>query len=145
VKRCQVYARRGELLVVAQARVGTGLWISWPPFTKVPQDSPEIGPLVLATLDKTAYDVPAPNFRTDPAPITPVLALAGVKTWSRFVKGTELVGVELDDGQLSLVPMVNRGAAEGFDFPAPERIVLTTDLDRATVGQLIKDLFATLV
>lgn len=142
MKSCQVYARRGQLFVVAQARVGNGLWISWPPFTKVPQDSPEIGPLVLATLDQTAYDIPAPNFRTDPAPITPVLQLAGVKSWGTFVKGTDLVGVELDGGQLSLLPMVNRGAREGFDYPAPEQVVRTTDLDPAAVGRLIKDLFA---
>ncbi|PWK83751.1 hypothetical protein C8D88_110207 [Lentzea atacamensis] len=128
---------------MAQARTGTGLWISWPPFTKVPLDAPaeDIGALVLSALDKTTYDVPAPNFRTDPMPITPVLALAGVKTWGAFVKGTELVGAELDDGRLSLVPMVNRGSRRGFDHPDAEQIVRAAEFDPATIGQLLKDLF----
>lgn len=142
MKRCQVYARRGDLFVVAQAMVGTGLWISWPPFTRVPRDSAEVGPLVLATLEKTAYDIPAPNLRTDPAPITPIYQLAGVKSWGTFVKGAELVGVELDGGRLSLTPMVNLGSRQGFGFPDPGQVVHAEELDAATVGRLITDLLA---
>ncbi|MEV6237716.1 hypothetical protein [Lentzea sp. NPDC051838] len=141
MKSCQVYARRGDLFVVPQARTADGFWISWPPFAKVPQDSPDVGALVLAALDATAHDVPTPNFRTEPMPITPVLALAGVKSWATFVKGAELVAVDLDDGRLSLSPMVNGGSREGFSYPAAERVVRTTEVDADTIGQLLKDLW----
>lgn len=143
MKSCQVYARGNEFFVVGQARTVPGFWISWPPFTKVPQDAPELGALVLAVLDATAYNVPAPNFRTEPSPLTPVYGLAGVKSWRAFVKGAELVGIELADEQLSLTPMMNMGSREGFGYPEPERIVRTSEADPVAIGQLIKDLFAT--
>lgn len=142
MKCCDVYARRGDFLVNAKARTIPGFWIAWPPFTRVPRDSPELGAVVLAALDATEYDVAAPNFRTEPLPITPMLSVAGVRSWRKFVQGTELVAVDLADGQLSLTPMVNMGSKEGFGYPEPERIVRTTTVDPGAVGQLIKDLLA---
>lgn len=43
----------------------------------------------------------------------PVLREAGVRSWSSFVNGTTSVSVTLDDHDLTIIPLRNRGS-EGF-------------------------------
>ncbi len=73
----------------------------------------KLGALIGQALEVSKSDVPHPT--SWKGLFDPVLQLAGVKSWSTFVKSAKCVEVELDEDGIWLIPMRNLGANGGFD------------------------------
>jgi hypothetical protein len=111
------YRRRDGWYVQSNSKTTVGVYISSPPFLKVPlnPDAAELGRAVLAALMGLRTDVPHP---TEFANSSPALKLAGVKSWTAFERGATHVGLHADDKSLSFCPSRSAGPRSGFLYGA---------------------------
>jgi hypothetical protein len=114
--RCAtVYQRKGDLLLHAMSMTTDGLWILTEPVVRLATDVEDevLGRAVRAVLEHSRSGVSHPtDFR---AVTEPLLRAAGVKSSSTFAKSSVSVEVaETESRVLELVPMENKGPADGF-------------------------------
>src|SRR5262245_73072 len=113
MKVATVYQRKGSLYLHASSRTTDGVWMASAPFLCVAPASSagEIATAVRQSVACSSEDVPHPS-RWDGL-LQPLYALAGVKTWSGFVKGAACGNVEADEDDWCLVPYKNGGSRGG--------------------------------
>ena len=68
---------------------------------------------------------------------SPVLEMAGVKSWAKFVMGASLVGIEMEDGTITFMPHRNEGAKEGFGRLEGQAIKLPADATCEQIGDAV--------
>lgn len=113
MKRISVYLRNGGLFVHPQAHTRNGLWIlEKPVFTLVAgATESEKESLCLRALSLSRRDV------RDPEPSenisTPLLEVAGVRSWRTFMKGVKLCEVEETGSEFVFLPYKTVGS--GFE------------------------------
>lgn len=114
MKRVVAYQRKTQVIVFAQSQTTAGVWImDGAAYAADISDVGQIGALIDQALEVSKIDVPHPT--SWKGLFDPVLKLAGVKSWSTFVKSARCVEVELDEDGIWLVPTRNLGAEGGFD------------------------------
>ena len=114
MKRVIAYQRKAQVIVFAQSQTTAGVWImDGAAYAAEIGDVSQIGILIDQALEVSKVDVPHPT--SWKGLFDPVLKLAGVKSWSTFVKSAKCVEVELDEDGIWLIPTRNLGADGGFD------------------------------
>lgn len=127
MKLASVYHYKGKLLVLAMSKTTDGVWIGWEPRLAVAEDADPraIGQAIVAALDGSLLNVPHPtNWK---AVLSPLLALAGVKSWAAFAKFAAYVGVTERDGDICLMPTRNLGPTRGFENIQSGQVFTTRD------------------
>jgi hypothetical protein len=140
---CEVHRRGTVILVTAMSRTVDGFWVVTPPHRRLDASSSagEVGEAVAEALAGSQDGVPNPPVRGGPLPIQPLLDLAGVKSWSTFVKGTVLARVEQERRSITITPLRNLGARDGFaelDDPLTLRPGDTVELGSQVLAALDK-------
>jgi hypothetical protein len=141
MRLAMVYERKGNVLVHATSQTDQGVWVIDGTCVKVPVSDTDsaIGVVVLHALEESKT-VPHPKmWRKDL--FDPVLQAAGVKSWETFVRFTKGVEVEMDGSRVTLLPLRNMGAEEGFVPIENIRRVVETP-DPAVLGSAVKDMLA---
>lgn len=114
MKAATIYERNGKLYVHSSSKTTAGVWvINAPVVTARKENVGEIGRSIRACLAASREDVPHPKSFTNL--FDPMLTLAGVKSFSTFVKSAKCVEVEtVNDETVMLIPTRNEGAEDGF-------------------------------
>jgi len=68
--------------------------------------------------------------------VTPLLELAGVKSWTAFVQSSSCVELALDGDTVTLTPARNLGAADGFE--ADTARISTAKANPEALGRAIR-------
>lgn len=110
-----VYLRGADLIIHAQNRSYNNCgWNSEPVVkTNVALSPSEIGALVRSVLQASRWDAEAPDpDRQD----NPILKAAGVRSWRQLERESRLVGIALQNEQISVCPYraTRPGEGEGF-------------------------------
>ncbi|MCB9787674.1 MAG: hypothetical protein H6744_13410 [Deltaproteobacteria bacterium] len=136
MKICEVYERRGRMLVQASSQTDQGVWILQGDVHALPSDctDEELGSVVLAALAQSSR-VPHP---TSWGGLTAaLLAAAGVKSWKTFAKTAKNVSVELDQSG-TIKPSRNLGPVDGFEPLPGQELAVPSDASAATWGRAVR-------
>jgi hypothetical protein len=112
-----VYERGEHVYVTSESQTLDEFWIASPPFIvreSADLDDEELARLVLAALAESEQRVPTPPAATNP--LSPVLRLAGVKSFAEFMRGAKAVRASAVDLEIEITPMRNAGARGGFEL-----------------------------
>jgi hypothetical protein len=122
MKAAVAYKKANAFYLHSSSKTTAGVWIATDPFLKVELDSPPSakGEALITALNASQEATPHPTNWT--GLIAPLLELAGVKSWSTFMKHAKCLNVEVEEKRLMLVPNRNLGSKEGFE-PVPEMAV----------------------
>jgi hypothetical protein len=126
----------------SDSRTTDGVWVATEPFLKLaPDASPaSIGKTVLSVLEASQTDVPHPKDWN--AVYYPIPEMAGVKSWTTFMKGSMLLTIEADGGVLVITPTKNLGPKEGH-VPFENRVLRLPEISAPDViGAAIQDAIA---
>jgi hypothetical protein len=140
MKSATVYKRKGKFLFQSESKTTEGVWIGHEPNIIMETDSPtkEIGEALLKVINSSKIGVPHPtdwkSFEKNN--VLPFIQLAGIKSWSSFIKGTLSCSVEEDSGMIVIIPSINHGK-EGFE-PSPEKeIKISSESSVEEIGKAI--------
>jgi hypothetical protein len=111
-----LYKRRGKLIIGAQGRTTAGVLIGFEPPLSIDDtvDASSLGRALRDVLKRSRSPVPHPRPEEWPAITNAFLRIAGVKSWSTFVRGSLLTTVEWDGSAIVFQPHENRGARDAF-------------------------------
>jgi hypothetical protein len=131
-----IYWREGRYFVHPSSRTDAGVWILSEPVRALDATvgDAELGRSIVAALDASRTDGAHP--RSFSGLSAPILAVAGLTSWSVFAKGARLVIVERENGTVSIVPNVNLGA-KGFEPLSALRITLEA-CGESQLGQAVR-------
>lgn len=119
-KLAGLYLRKDDIYGCAYSQTTTWAWIGTAPYLKLSSKaSPaEKARMIRELLAGSRTGIPHPTeFGGLGAPL---LALAGVKSWSAFEKATKSLHVEATETDIRFLPYVARRKPRGF-FPIPEK------------------------
>jgi hypothetical protein len=140
MKSAKAYRRDGKWYIHSDCQTTAGVWIASAPYLASDNDPSALGGAILRALEASAIGVPHP---TDWGNIfSPVLDLAGVKSWATFVKGASLVGIEANGPKIVLTPHHNQGPKEGFDPLENQHIQIPAEASVSDLGQAALNVFA---
>lgn len=137
MKVCEVFERKGKLLVQTSSRTSLGVWVLDGDVAVLAAGVPpdEIGSTVLRALARSSV-VPHPTSWDHLT--TGLLSAAGVRSWRTFSKGTRSVSVELDN-EVVVTPSRNLGAVDGFEPLSNLAIRLSADAPVEQLGRTVRD------
>lgn len=117
-----VYCRYGILFTESSSKTTAGVWIGTSPLCKIEPGSTQsiIGEAAVKALNASQEGVPHPTNWN--GLLTPLLELAGVKSWATFMRNAKCLTLEAEGGRLKIIPQRNLGPKEGYES-LPERIV----------------------
>ena len=133
MKSAKAYRRNGKWFVHSDCQTTAGVWIASAPYVASEDDPATLGNAILEALEASAIEVPHPTSWGNI--FSPVLDLAKVKSWTTFVKGASLVGVEANGPTIILTPHCNQGSEDGFDPLENQRTQLPIEANSRDVGQ----------
>jgi len=100
------------------AETTSGVWIArGPVYIALLSSINEIGDNIRASLTHSVRGVSHPSKDDWKAIQRPMLEAVGVKSWSALAKGAKAVGIECDDGVVTLTPSCNYEKQGGLDLP----------------------------
>lgn len=136
-KLAAIYERKGRLFVMASHKTKAGFWIDDKRVSCLGEPTPdELGDAIEQALDRSqeGVPIPPPNARID----KPLLAAAGVGSWSTFMKLAQHVSVYSDGSLLKVTPYRNLGNKGGFE-PEPD-LAFPIANSASALGQIVADL-----
>jgi hypothetical protein len=136
-----VYLRRGVLLVSSESYLGCGgggaVTNGWVMTGAADMDDVALGAAVRAALVATKCNVPMPDFSRPLPARQKVLAAVGVSGERQLGNGSTLVGVQLKDEVVELLPTRNDGAG-GFSHLPELAEQIEADVDDTALGRRIR-------
>lgn len=131
-----VYSRRGGGFISPESRTVDGFWIATPPFERLDLECEdhERGETVLRALKASRQDVATPPRSAQL--LEPMFELAGVRSFSSFMKEAKAVRLKSDGLLVTATSMRNGGARAGFQFLQDE--VDTVPAEPGEVGALLR-------
>jgi hypothetical protein len=138
MRLAKLYLRTKDLLINAQSQTTTGAWILSSPVTRLGADCPNdaLGAAVRAAIQGSRAGVPHPKVFKGLS--DPLYELAKVKDWLTFVKGAKCVSVREDAGTITLTPMRNLGAKEGFQEEPPSALSVADSATPDALGEALR-------
>ena len=141
MKTATIYERKGKLYVHSSSKTTAGVWVINAPVLAVDkEDAGEIGRAIRECLAASREGISHPKSFANL--FNPVLDLAGVKSFSTFVRSAKCVEIEtMDDAVVAFIPTQNEGANDGFaPLPNKTEAILGSDeaLGSAAVAALAK-------
>jgi hypothetical protein len=142
MKSAAVFSRNGVLYFHSQSRTTAGVWIATSPFLRIePDGSPaRKGEAAVEALRASQDGVPHPTNWN--GLLTPLLELAGVKSWSTFMKGAKSLGLEVEGDGLKMVPTRNLGPKEGFEAVPEQTVEIPFSSSPDQVGMALDEAMA---
>ncbi|MDH2240278.1 hypothetical protein N5K27_28695 [Pigmentiphaga sp. GD03639] len=130
MKAATIYERKDKLYFHSSSKTTAGVWVITAPVLAVDKENTgEVGRALRECLAASREGVSHPKSFTDL--FHPVLELAGVKSFSTFVKSAKCIEVETsDDVTVTLIPTRNDGVDDGF-APLPYKTEATLSSDEA--------------
>jgi len=114
MKRAISYLRGNRVFTHASSKTTSGVWVLEPPASVAEvSDQKLLGQQVMQALDASRAGIPHPTSWR--GIFDPILQLAGVKSWSTFVKSARCVEIELEAERLAYLATENLGAEGGFN------------------------------
>ncbi len=129
------YRRSGRWYFHSESKTTDGVWIASQPFLSSDQESINVGDCAKQALAMSTEGVGHPTEWS--GLFTPMLDLAGVKSWSTFSRGAELVGIEMEGNLIKLIPHRNLGPKEGFEPVVSDAIDLPSEASCEDIGNAI--------
>ncbi len=113
VKRTSVDKRKDGWYLHSCSKTTAGWWLTTAPYIRLPADARplEVGNAVLRGLEASRHNIPGPT-RWDGI-IEPMLELAGVKSWGKFMKDSLSISIGDDGEWLTFEPTKNQGPRRG--------------------------------
>lgn len=137
MKGCAVFKRHDGWYFHGLTTTTKGVLIATAPYRRVDVESAfDLGRICLDSMEAVPDSVPHP---TDfEALFRPMLDLAGVKSWSQFMRGVPYVDVVASEDKLRVSPTRNAGPRRGYDAAAARPIILPLDASAAQVGEAVQ-------
>lgn len=108
MKRASALLRKGKILIQSYSQTTTGIWVGMGPVYVIDENqTDEIGVKVLEALSQSVEGVRHPAQTEWKSIQAPMLEAAGVKTWATLAKGAKAVGLEYEEGRVTMVPTSN--------------------------------------
>jgi hypothetical protein len=110
-KSASAFERRGMVYLHPLSRTKSWIYMATPPFLAVARlDTERIAEAVRKVLaaSRPLIDEPPDDV------MDALYTMAGVRTWTAFVRGTRLLSLEQNGGVIELIPCRNGGGREGF-------------------------------
>lgn len=143
MREATAYHRDGKYFVHAIALTTEGISVYSEPVFAIPDtaEPKELGEAILAALNCELVVVPQPRTRAEwKSPMTRLLSLAGVKTFSAFCKSAKCVFVEEENGRVTIAPTQNADARGTF-LGVSGHEVHTRQKDPARLGAIVQEVF----
>lgn len=122
MKRASALLRKGKILIQGYSQTTAGIWVGMGPVYIIDEtQADELGVKVLEALNQSTEGVRHPVQTEWKAIQAPMLEAAGVKTWATLAKGAKAVGLEYEEGQVTMVPSTNYESNGGE--PLSERAI----------------------
>ena len=116
MKATVAYKKGDAYYLHSSSKTTAGVWIATAPFLKIEMNStPSTKGEAVLQVDASHDVIPHPTNWA--GLISPLLELAGVKSWATFMKHAKCLNVEADGERLRLIPNRNLGSKEGFSSP----------------------------
>ena len=137
-KMASVYLRRNNFYISTKSLTTLNLWVGAGPHFKVGINDPNdvIGAKVFEALAASKWKIEVDTFGTDWT--AGLLELAGIKSWSTFLRGMRLSSVEDKDSIIKIKLQKRDGAGHS---PAGKEIELSSDCSPAELGMAINAIF----
>jgi hypothetical protein len=137
MKGATVYERGGVLYFSPSSLTTAGVWIGTEPLLRLDpgSSSVDLGESASDVLNASHEGVPHPTNWS--ALLEPLLRLAGVKSWTTFMKGAKCVSLRLDCSGLRLIPHHNLGGKEGYRPIEEQVIVLVSPSPLEAIGKAV--------
>lgn len=138
-KKAGLYQRDGLIIIFAEHRTATGLYLRADPVTAcAAHDMAAVETNLLAAFDAYQEQVPHPTSWSNR--LLPVFKLAKVRSYKAFMQGALSLQADLDNGIVTLTPTRNGGPREGF-YSLPDN-ALTVNLAMESLGTGVLTAFA---
>lgn len=140
MKRAIIYKRRDRFIMHSLSRTVDGIWIFSPPYLSLNENclSADLETAIRTVLSDSKSSVPSPPNST--VDLTPLLSIAGVKSWAAFTRGVSSIDIAASDKRITFTPMRNLGASEGFEQDPAGKVEL--DECSPELAQRVRELFA---
>jgi len=134
------YRRHNGFYVHSNAQTTSGVWVASRPFTKIPSDAGAeiLGQVVEEALQASQTGIEHPNDWD--AVEYPLPELAGVKSWSTFMKNARCASIKEVDGIVELTPSRNLGPERGYE-PFEDAAIVVRTGDRERIATALLDAF----
>jgi hypothetical protein len=127
-REAMLYERGGQIYITPESLTLDGFWAaSGTVFAVDSTATKEIAERLLRAFELSTAGAPTPPPGKNL--MKPVLALAGVSSFGRFMHGTAAVRGSLSDEGLRLTPMRNAGPKEGFQLLQDESVLIEPRVD----------------
>ena len=140
MKIASIYERNESWYFQPSSKTTNGLWVASSPLLSVDRkDSPQRkSEMAFEVLNTSTDSVPIP---TDPnALVSPLLELANVKSWATFMKDAKCISLELEDGQLAIIPQRKLKRPKGALESLPEEaIIVSADASPDSIGSALEE------
>lgn len=139
MKLAHVYRHKGSLYVRPFCQTTAGVWIGADCVVRLdPNASPlDKGEAVVEALDRSDQVIPHPT-HWDNVEEDALLRLAGVKSWSTFMKTARSVGIELEGSIVRIEPARNLGPKEGFEPLRDKQIEVSISSPQGDIGEALE-------
>lgn len=144
MKGATAYKKSDGIYLHSSSQTSAGVWVATTPFLKVGVDDTPVaeGTAVLAVLNASRVSVPHPKQEEWSGVFAPMLQLAGVKSLKAFEKDAVCCGLEVEEGQLSIIPHRKLGPNQEYEPIAAKTVKLPFDSPLADVGAALEEGFS---
>jgi len=135
-----IYARQNDFVIQPESRTTFGVWIGWEPVQVLGRETEmtTVGQAIRDALVASRDGVVHP---TDwKAVLQPLFKGAKIKSWNAMQKSAKMVGIEMSDAELRIVPSRNGGTAgddKGYHSLSEKAIVLAGDCSAEQLGSAL--------
>jgi hypothetical protein len=98
------------------------------------------GEAIFEALDASHEAVPHPTNWN--GLLSPLLELAGVKSWATFMRSAKCLNVEAEDERLTIIPQRNLGPKEGYESLSEKTIEFPLGSRPEEIGAALEEAFA---
>jgi hypothetical protein len=137
-----VFKLRDVLYLHSESKTTDGVWIASGPFLKITNSKSVLGEAALTVLQASKTSIPHPKPEEWGGIIAPVLQLAGVKSWSKFVKDASSADLKVEGDRLKIIPNRNLGHKDGFEPIREKAIELPFPCSSHEIGAAVDEALA---
>jgi hypothetical protein len=137
-RQISVYARHDGWYINAMSQTTTGLYISTPPYLREYANisSQGLGEAALLALSKCQFGVPHPT-EWDHL-LQPILDLAGVRTWTQFMRDVPSIDADYDEEEFVFRPTKNYGPKQEYGEATAKPIRIPKDSSPELIGEMMR-------
>jgi hypothetical protein len=135
-----MYARQNDFVIRPESRTISGVWIGWEPVQVLTceTDMTSLAQAIQSALATSREGVAHPvDWK---AVSQPLFKAAKIKSWNALQNSAKMVGIEMSDAELRIVPSRNGGTSgddKGYHSLPEKAIVLTAGCSEEQLGSAL--------